>query len=355
MLSFTYNQGFPVILSDILFTSDKGMRDFSLPTHLDGAKRLIDNNFATGSPVDLRQKVYIINERLCLVLGGRLDQMYSFLNYMQAFFENKVPSSKELNEHLNAYDKDKRDNLLALIVLAIVNGNTVEFEIKTLGNWRKEKHDIFSYIFSGGSGSNDFLATARDYSGGFGHTNGFNKAIAQNLDLLSKFMEFEVTSADSILNRWGAGFEMTYFYFTKFKKLKEYTYILFSGTYDKTAGLSCQPYAVMKYKYFNDILIIRAANDEREQVFQVNPINREYKKISFNDSNLPDYQSRDFILGYIIRLPNGQVYLPSFVILVDKQENVKLKVNNGHLEIITKESLTIHIENEIIKLLTYKH
>ena len=239
-----------------------------------------------------------------------------------------------------------------MVILSIVNRNWVEFEIINLGNWQKEKHDIFNFIYSGGSGSNEFLATARDYSGGFGYTNEFNKAIAQNLDLFSKLMEFEVASADSILNRWGAGFELTYYYFTKFKKLKEYTYILFSGNYDKTAGLSCHPYAVMKYKYIDDILIILAANDEREQVFQVNPINREYDKIRFNNSTLPDYQSRDFILGYIIRLPNGQLYLPSFVILVDKQENVKLKVNNGHLEIITKESLTNHIENEITKLLT---
>ena len=42
MLSLKYNQGFPVILSDILFTSDEGGRDFSLPTHLDGARRLTE-------------------------------------------------------------------------------------------------------------------------------------------------------------------------------------------------------------------------------------------------------------------------------------------------------------------------
>lgn len=275
MLSLTYNQGFPVILSDILFTSEDGEKNFSLPTHLDGAKRLIDNELATGSPIDLRQKVYIINERLCIVLGGRLDQMYSFLNYMQAFFENKIPTPEELNDYLNAYDRDKRDKLLALVVLATVNGNTVEFETKTLGHWNEGHHNEFNFIFSGGSGSNDFLKTARDYTGGNGYTNEFNKALTQNLDLLSKFMGFEVTSADSILNRWGAGFELTYFYFTKFKKLKEYTYVLFSGIYEKTSGLSCHPYAVMKYKYIDDILIIRAANDEREQLFQVNPINRD--------------------------------------------------------------------------------
>jgi hypothetical protein len=350
MLSLTYNQGFPIILSDILLTSDEGEKNFSLPTHLDGAKRLIDNNFVTGSPVDLKQKVYIINDCLCVVLGGRLDQMYSFLNYMQTFFENKIPNAKELDEHLKNYDKDKRDKLLALVILATVNGNQVEFEIKTVGNWKKENHNVFDFIFSGGSGSNDFLVTARDYTGGYGHTNEFNKALTQNLDLLSKFLGFEVTSEESILNRWGAGFELTYFFFTKFKKLKEYTYILFSGTYEDTAGLLCQPYAVMKYKYYNDTLIIRAANAEREELFQVNPINENHDKLTFKESNLPDFQSKDLILGYIIKLPNGQIYLPSFVILADKQEMVRLKVDNGHLEITTKEALTKHIENEIKKL-----
>ncbi len=210
-------------------------------------------------------------------------------------------------------------------------------------------------FIQGDLGSTDFLATARNYTEGFGYTNEFNKAIAQNLDLLSKFMEFEVTSAESILNRWGAGFELTYFYFTKFKKLKEYTYVLFSGIYDNINGISCRPYAVMKYKYINDILIIRAANDKREQLFQVNPINKEYEKITFDESNIPDFQSKDLILGYIILMPDGQIYLPSFVILVDKKEHVKLKVNNGHLEIITKESLKNHIETEIRKLLRIKY
>ncbi len=156
MLSFTFNQGFPVILSDILFTSNDGEKDFLLPTHLDGAKKLIDTGFTIGSPIDLRQKVYIINERLCLVLGGRLDQMYSFLNYMETFFANKFPSFEELSEYLNAYDKDKRDHLLSLVILATVNDNTVQFDIKALGKWHQEKHDVFSFIYSGGSRFNRF-------------------------------------------------------------------------------------------------------------------------------------------------------------------------------------------------------
>ncbi len=102
-------------------------------------------------------------------------------------------------------------------------------------------------------------------------------------------------------------------------------------------------------------MIIRAANDKREQLFQVNPINKEYEKITFDESNIPDFQSKDLILGYIILMPDGQIYLPSFVILVDKKEHVKLKVNNGHLEIITKESLKNHIETEIRKLLRIKY
>lgn len=355
MLSLTYNQGFPVLLTDILFTSEQGDKNFSLPTHLDGVKRLISNDIITRSPIDLRQKVYIINERLCVALGGRLDQMYSFLNYIQAFFEHKIPSAQELDEHLEGYDKSKIDNLLAIVILATVNGNKVEFETKTLGRWNKEQHEVFNYIFSGGSGSNDFLSAARQYSGGIGYTNELNKALTQNLDLLSKFMGFEVTSENSILNRWGAGFELTYFYFTKFKKLKEYTYILLSGIYDDNTGLSCNPYSVMKYKYYDDILIIRAANNDREQLFQVNPINKENDKLKFSQSDLPDFQSRDFILGYIIKLPNGQIYMPSFVILVDKLNMVKLIVKNGRMLISIDASLTKHILNDIKRILTQKH
>lgn len=350
MLSLTYNNGYPIVLSDILFSSEDGIKNFSLPTHLDGTKQLISNNSISLSPIDLRQKVYIINERLCVVLGGRLDQMYSFLNYMEAFFKNEIPSIEQLSERLNSYDKDKRSELLALVILATLIGDSVAFDIRTIGKWQQVQHDVFSFIYSGGSGANDFLSTAKHYTGGVGYTNPFNKSIAQNLDILSKCIAFECYSANSILDKWGAGFELTYFFFTKFKKLQEYTYILLKGTFDLETGLTCFPYAILKYKYIEDILVIRAANDQREKLFQVKPINSN-RELNIDETNLPEYKSKDHILGFIIRLPNNQIFLPTFVLLVDNHEHVKISVVSGHVEIIIKESLTKYIENEIRKII----
>lgn len=331
-------------------TSSNGSENFSLPTHLDGVKKVFDKNIIGNSPIDLNQKVYLINNRLCILLGGHLDQMYSFLNYMLAFFKDKVPTSDELSEHLRFYDAEKRNNLLAMVILAEVESGKTKFNIKTIGSWHKENHETFEFICSSGSGVKDLIKLSKQYTGGQGYTNPFNKALTQNLDFLSKFIGNECYTADSILNKWGAGFEMTYFFNGSFKKLSEYTYIIFSGEFDFSSGLDLFPNSILKYAYKENVLYIRAANNDREKMFFVKPIDFDNQKQNIDYSFVPDYESKDYILTYMIKLPDGRFYQPSFVILVDYQTNVRIRVQDKNLLITTKEWLNNHIESEIRKL-----
>lgn len=347
MLLYTYNHGIPVLISDILLTSADGQNDFSLPTHLNGVEKLIDSGAISTSPTDLKQKVYIINDKLCVLLGGRLDQMFSFLNYLNAFFKDTIPSAETLVDYLKSYDKYKITNLLALIVLAEQENESLSFKIWKVGNWHQEKHDVFKSFLVGGSGANDFLRFARIYTQGIGHSNPLNKALTQNIDLLSKFVGAECNTAETILNKWGAGFEITYYFNGKFKKLPEYTFVLFNGEFEINNGLSIFPIGVLKYKYNQERLIVRAADSEREKLFVVNSINDSTQKSEYLEQKPPDYQSKDIILAYFIKLPTGRFYMPTFVILVDKLELVKLQEVDGKLAINVNEELTNHIESDI--------
>jgi hypothetical protein len=349
MLSYTSNYEFPVLVGDILITSVNKDENLSIPTHLDGLKNVLQDYQLLSNPSDLRQKIYIVNDRLCVALGGRLDQMCSFLNALMSYFKEAFISEFELDEFLNNYDRDKLDHLAALILLIDIKEDNIHFIKKIWGDWQKETHNEFERIFAIGTGASEYLQTAKQYKGGVGHTNFFNKSIAQNLDLLSKFLVFESATAETILNRWGAGFEVIYLFNQKFKKLDDYTFVLFSGTFNMDSGLDCHPTSVFKYKYHDELLLIRAADNIKEKLFIVNPINKEPNNYNLKISK-PDYNSKHFIVAYLIRLPNGKLYAPTFVLLVD-QGNILIQDHTKHLQITVKSWLLDKITSEIKNVL----
>ena len=349
MLSYTSNYNYPVIVGDILITNSNKDNNLSIPSHLDGLKNLLQESDQLGTPSDLRQKTYIINDRLCIALGGRLDQMYSFLNSISTNFKNKLISDSELDEFLNDYPDDKLDHLAALILLIEINENTLHLNTKTWGNWKKEKHKEFENIFTIGTGATDYYKTAKQYNGGTGFTNDFNKSIAQNLDLLSKFLVFEPITAETILNKWGAGFEIIYFLNGQFKKLDDFTFVLFTGTFDSKSELNCFPIAVYKYKYHNDLLLIRAADNNKGKLFIVNPINKDSID-PLIEIPTPIYNSKHFILAYLIRLPNNTLYAPTLVLLVD-QGNINIQEDIKNLHITVKSWIVERITDEIKKII----
>lgn len=350
MLSFTYNDQNPIIIGDVLLTSKDGESSFSLPTHIGGIPSIItEGQTQESNPVDLRQKVYIINEKLAVALGGKCDQMYSFLNALQAFYGTTIPTIKDLQEFLRSYDKEKRGNLAALVLLVSIENNQLILNLETLGNWHQEEHNDFGSIFSIGTGSNDYLKTARLYKAGIGYTNPFDKALTQNLDLLSKFLSLESYTAETILNKWGAGFQLIYLFNDSFKKLDNYAFILFNGEYTKNK-LKCNLYSILKYQYLNDLLLIRAADNNGEKLFKVLPLNKE--PVEYIDQYSPPIlKSKHYILGYLIRLPNKKIFAPTFIFLVDPRENIKIDETENHLRVTIKEWIVNQMEDEINKIL----
>jgi len=255
VISMTSNFGMPVLMGDILISSQNGTATFSLPTLLNGIGEEFGNT-TQYLPIGLKQKLSIINDQLCVALGGRLDQIYSFNNALYAAFCNHIPDNDELEKFLHSYDKEKSTHLTSLVLLAIIKKDEITFRIHHLVNWLSEKNEELEHIYVAGSGALHFIEQARIKGDGSGYTNFFNKALVQNLQLLSNFIGLETTTANSILENWGAGYELVYF-FKKFKKLDDFSFIVFDGRYIQKNKLLFKPIGVYKYKYFGNRLIIR--------------------------------------------------------------------------------------------------
>jgi hypothetical protein len=96
-------------------------------------------------------------------------------------------------------------------------------------------------------------------------------------------------------------------------------------------------------------LLIRAADNNKGKLFIVKPINRD--SIDPNiEIPTPKYNSKHFILAYLIRLPNNTLYAPTFVLLVD-QGNINILEDSKNLHITVKSSIVDKITDEIKKIL----
>ena len=86
LIACTLNYGYPVLLGDILMTSDKKGDEIHIPTFLKGVEEFLPNTHE-GFPILLRQKIYIINDFLCVALGGDMHEMKLFLDDLMNYFK----------------------------------------------------------------------------------------------------------------------------------------------------------------------------------------------------------------------------------------------------------------------------
>ncbi len=347
MISLTTNHGFPYLVGDILLSSTDSDGNIETPSFLSGTGNLFDHVDGL-KPFKFTRKVYIINDQLCVGLGGNYAQMYSFLNSLQAHFKDKIPSVNELKDYLNWYDVEKMDNLFGIVLLAETINTQIVFHPATIGKLNDYQHPVFEKVIVGGSGSNDFKESLNTFDRvyGEGAVNNENKALSQTFMLLSIFLGHEVASAKSLMNKWGAGFELITYKDGKFIFIDNFTFIFWKGVYNKDLGLKSSPFRVMKYKYEEDVLIIRATDFEKnEKAFGVIPLNKDKKDYKLDAITIPDYHSKSIIVFYILRLENGQYITPSMSLYSEDLGHVFLRMNEGYLEVAISENLTSYIEN----------
>lgn len=348
MISMTTNHGFPILIGDILVSSILADSNLPTPSFMEGID--LFTSASESRPYKLKRKLYVINDQLCVALGGNVAQMFSFLNSLNAFYSHEIPTPNGLKDYLKSYSQDKIDKMFAILILAEeVEGRGIAFHPLLIGNIKQLKHPLFDLTFVGGSGISDFEIAINTFSQiyGEGNIDDENKALSQNLILLSIFLGHETASANSLINKWGAGFEIITYKNGKFTYVDDFTFVLVNGSYTKNEGLRIVPFRIMKYTYMQELLII-LANDfkTKEMVFGVSPITKE-KEDYPTKLERPDYNSPSIIVYFLIKLENGLYATPCFASYSKGIGPVILRINEGYLEFLISESTTKYIENTI--------
>jgi len=345
-------------MADILLSSYESEGNIATPSFINGTGKILDNVQGSKPTDRLIQKLYIINHQLCVAVGGRLDQMFSFVRALKIYFEEKIPTETELRDFLDNYDETKKNNLIALVLHAENGGNRVKFTSCHIGEWKSLEHDLFEEAFACGSGRDDYL---KELEFAFNNVivksdlsepnDAFLSAISNSLLVFARFLGLESVTAQTLLKKWGAGFEIVSYVNGRFMKLDEITLVTMIGEKYFDKPLSTRPLNCLKFIYFDEALIIRGYAYGKEKIFCAVPIDQVEKYKSFN-INIPDFNSNTTLLSYVIKSENNLHETPVIVILNNLERSlpaVKITVNSSNIEIMIEAEIEDTIETAIIK------
>lgn len=294
LIALTVNQGYPVMMADILLSSIEGS-GMSLPTFVDGSEHLfIDQE---DKPIILNQKLYVINDRLCVSLGGRADRMFTVLNKLQTFFSDVNFNDAELDASITEWDNEYGKELIAIILRCIrKDDDQHQFFVRTIGNIKPIESKTFGAVFAAGSGAEvfkQFLTGKHEVHSDIENSDIF---LANNLSVIGYFLSKEILDGKTLKDLWGAGFEMIIYEDNKFVKLREYTLVVLMARFGKNHPFECFPVRTMFFSYEDDVLLIRAILNNKEKTFAIPAINDDREVVNVK---LPDPEHEKLVVAYI--------------------------------------------------------
>jgi hypothetical protein len=352
LIASTSNNNFPILIGDVLITSAQRGDESKLPEYL----RNIDTHFPDQDyfPVKLRQKIYVIHDKLCIGFAGDLYYIKLLLDDIQSHFSYIEPSIDTLNDFFKQYDLDcDFDGTNFLAIFLDSTDNKIHYFRK--GLWETTDSPAFGHTFAMGSGQKDFIEQINkgyNYDNNVG-VNAADQAISLNYINLANILGYERLSLTTIQKYWGAGFEMIYFNGSKFSKMDDITYSIWRGKYNPdTKSIESSPYLFLNYRYFGEMLVLSSI-DHKEQagLHGILPINKSIEQ--FDMSKIPTnihFDSKKICAIFLIEFPNGKIFSPAFFNHASDDENdlptIRVFFNeNNQLSIMIKTEFKDFFDN----------
>lgn len=331
MIACTLNFGIPVIIGDLLL-SDKVKPDyFILPSFSENILDYLDES--DRFPVQLSRKIYVITDKVCVGLAGKVVRFKPFLEDLSIFCRaHKNLQPEQLNAFLTEYVNNDpyRDDVHALIYLFYEAGGEQLIGRFVKGSGIEGNVPGFEYLIALGSGAIDFRKEIIEAGTLISRLKPGSLAYAVQLNaiLISKILTKERAILHTFKEFWGAGFEMIYIKGGQFTLLDDICYIV-NYANESSGGIDFPaPVTAMRYKYYGDVLVITVIQALRGQTevtdsqvivtyldytvkqFPVLPVNYVDKfniEAEVKDASFTCYQNG---MGYIIETSEGK-YMPA--------------------------------------------
>jgi hypothetical protein len=311
LIALSVNHGYPIMMADLLISSTESDGVIETPTFVKGTgTRLTQLNHS--KPTTLRQKLYIINDRLCVALGGRGDQMYTLLKRLKNLYGEVNFDTEEFKNYVENYPNEDETDLIAIILLSTKNEFDYEFSVLTIGTLKETQHEIYEKVIAGGSGTDQFLQLLNSKVP-MEITDDLTlseKLLVANQYIIGYWLGRESASFESLSNSWGAGYEMIVFKDSKFVKLEEYTVVLIYGKMGKEINFQPVPINTIMVNYEDNILVMRAFSMGIEKIFVIPAIDEMRTEIVLKK----DPKHKTLVITYIFdNLDTNKQFFPTSV------------------------------------------
>lgn len=291
--------GYPVLMGDLLISSPDGDENMPTPTYVNGTREIYADS--EDKPVGLNQKLYVINDRLCVALGGRVSQMKTFIKRLREIYDNVNFDINDLSNFAVEFSREEGNEMFGIILIATkTDEHGYDFQVRCINLYSRDmaQSSLYGTVVAGGSGADQFLTfvqTNPKFATDITNSDAF---LAANQSLMSHYLGLEVSNGGTLREYWGAGFEMITFQKGKFVKLQEYTVVVLNAPFGRGKIFEAEPICTMMINYQDDVMLITTFAENVERVFAVPPITDKRNSIE-----VTDFESKDnaLLLSYIFK------------------------------------------------------
>jgi len=362
LIARTRNHFAPTMIADLLITQSNAPNAILLPTIGYDITHLIP--VGQPKPVRLAQKLYILNDNICMAFAGIVDEIRSLLEDFQPFCSSPAINGERLLQFVKEYDYSNFKKSAYFMMLIENNGIAVSVTEISYGDFSIGENELFDQTQAIGSGRRDFEMIINE---GIKFTSSFKdgdirQGIVKNGSLIARLLAEERYLLRSLPNQWGGGYELAYYDTRKIVKLDNTAYVIQSGNFVENGEVALiLPLMVLYYNYQGENLIITTVemhnlNKEQDDDFIVlksNVIN--YKKYIVpsvkRGANLADdvgpvqsFETYSIGMGFVIDTPKKVYYNPSFytystdlqVIFSAEEKNISIRMHKRVQKLINK-------------------
>lgn len=270
MIAIQENKCFPMLFSDLLFSSLLEFEEFTYPTFNTKMDLPMDWN---RHPARIIQKTYIVHPCIAAVTAGNGKHILDFINSIKNYFLDHEASISNLDDFISSYPFQPEETY----GICVANPTTNEFTYRYRGNWNEKAYDGVGTIRTAASGGVDFLKVidSFDETGCLLNVDTYRNSIANACICFSNVLGDERYFGHDVKHAWGAGFEIAVYDYAEkqFKKIDDINYIIWRAKYDMdTEKLDVSPLSIMTYKYIDEALCICSHTGDCPNAYIILPI-----------------------------------------------------------------------------------
>ncbi len=355
LIARTRNHGAPTMIGDILFTQKDVPQSIILPSICRDISAFIPAD--APKPVGLAQKLYILNDHLCIAFAGDLFEIRDLLEDLRPFCLASNPNAEELKDFLKKYDysKFKESAFFAMLIEDKGQGDIYIVEISQ-GKFSLRDTELFDESQSIGSGTRDFesvINEERKFLSSF-QDGDPRQGIVKKGALIGRLLAEERYLLWPLQHQWGGGYEMVFYNGKRLEKLDNTAYILQTGNYDPNAEVTIQdPIMVQFNQYEGENLFITTVEmhhttleDEGDFIVVQSralvvskylvPQIRRGMILNADAGAVNSFDTRSVGMGFMIVQPSGSFFKPSFY--TDKTSALRVRFSSEEKRI----QITMH-------------